>query len=373
MQWEAVETIADPGPDPLPPWVDFSNSGVPTVLTVPTATLVPVDPTAAVPARRQLRAGRAAARPGPVHPPVRHDRIASLHGPAAGGGDTRSATVVLNQPVAGSLQGALQLRIDAHDAALPAGQSPPSTATRRSCPSPSPGTTACSATTPPRSSTPTWGRAAAGPWSRSPASTSPATARACSATGRTRTPTGRRVPGPFRRARRPHRLRGRPGPEHPVPLRRRGGPHHHHGAAQQRHRHPHRQRLEGDRRRHLQFPGSAIVTHPGVVTRITDVVNINDTGQVINVGGIDMAAVYFDGDLVLDGAPANPDGSPRLVPAQGPVRVHPDHRAAGGGSSAPPSTPTCSARPARSAARWTPASTWAPAPRYCMCGKSASG
>ena len=36
-----------------------------------------------------------------------------------------------------------------------------------------------------------------------------------------------------------------------------------------------------------QFPGSPIVTHPGVVTRITDVVNILDTGQVVNVGGDD--------------------------------------------------------------------------------------
>ena len=65
-----------------------------------------------------------------------------------------------------------------------------------------------------------------------------------------------------------------------------------------------------------QFPGSPIVTHPGVVTRITDVVNILDTGQVINVSGVDMAAVYFDGDLVLDGAPTNPDGSVRPAPAK---------------------------------------------------------
>ena len=184
VQWEAIETIADPGPNPLPPWVGFSNSGVPAVLSVPTATLVPVEPAAAV-ARIVGNFAQDAPLPGAARftLPFGIAAFASLHGPAAGGGDARSTTVVLNQPVAGSLQGALQLRIDAHDAALPAARARPSTATPCSCPWPSPATAACSATTPPRSSTATSGRVAAGPWSRSPASTSPATARACSATG----------------------------------------------------------------------------------------------------------------------------------------------------------------------------------------------
>ena len=52
-----------------------------------------------------------------------------------------------------------------------------------------------------------------------------------------------------------------------------------------------------------QFPTpSQIETHPGVVRRITQVSHIRETGQVLTVDGIELAAVYFNGDLELDGA-----------------------------------------------------------------------
>jgi hypothetical protein len=49
--------------------------------------------------------------------------------------------------------------------------------------------------------------------------------------------------------------------------------------------------------------GSGIVTHPGVVQRIINVSHIRETGEHITRAGIEYAAVYYQGDLVLDGAP----------------------------------------------------------------------
>lgn len=49
-------------------------------------------------------------------------------------------------------------------------------------------------------------------------------------------------------------------------------------------------------------PSSPVVTHPGVVTRATRVTNIRETGETVTVNGADFAAVYFDADLVIDGA-----------------------------------------------------------------------
>ena len=126
VQWETVETIADPDPpgEALPQWVDFNNSGVPTVFSVPTASLVPVYPTAAITTLIGNFAQRA-----PLTAQARFTlpfgmiALASLHG-LVPGGSSRSTTVVLNQPTGRSLQGVPQLRIDAHDAALSSDQSP---------------------------------------------------------------------------------------------------------------------------------------------------------------------------------------------------------------------------------------------------------
>jgi hypothetical protein len=49
-------------------------------------------------------------------------------------------------------------------------------------------------------------------------------------------------------------------------------------------------------------PGSGIVTHPGAVRGITNVTQIRETGDRITKNGIEFAAVYYQGNLALDGA-----------------------------------------------------------------------
>jgi hypothetical protein len=60
------------------------------------------------------------------------------------------------------------------------------------------------------------------------------------------------------------------------------------------------------------FPAGTLTVHPGVVQKIVNVVNIRDTGQFLDAGGVQVAGVYFDGDLVIDGIAkgAGPDGVP---------------------------------------------------------------
>jgi hypothetical protein len=47
---------------------------------------------------------------------------------------------------------------------------------------------------------------------------------------------------------------------------------------------------------------SGIVTHPGAVRRMTHVTHIRETGDRVIKSGIEFAAVYYQGDLILDGA-----------------------------------------------------------------------
>jgi hypothetical protein len=319
VQWEAVETIADPGPDPLPTWVGFSNSGVPAVLSVPTAALVPVEPAAAV-ARIVGNFARAAPLPGAARftLPFGIVAFASLHGPATGGGDARSTTVVLNQPVAGSLQGALQLRIDAHDAALPAGESPSFDGYTVQLPVAQPGNRSVlgdDATSIFNSYLGEGGGRPLVPVTRIDLSgygeslfsdwVNPYTDAVAVSQARFDVLIGRTAfeVVQVRSILFPYAVEV----VRTITMERRNN------AIVTRTDSGWKALGDGV----YSFPGSAIVTHPGVVTRMTGVVNINDTGQVFNVGGIDMAAVYFDGDLVLDGAPANSDGTPRLAPARG--------------------------------------------------------
>lgn len=49
------------------------------------------------------------------------------------------------------------------------------------------------------------------------------------------------------------------------------------------------------------FPAGTLTVHPGVVQKIVNVVNIRDTGQLLDAGGVQVAGVYFDGALVIDG------------------------------------------------------------------------
>jgi hypothetical protein len=60
------------------------------------------------------------------------------------------------------------------------------------------------------------------------------------------------------------------------------------------------------------FPAGTLTVHAGVVKKIVNVVNIRDTGQFQDAGGVQVAGVYFDGDLVIDGVTkgAGADGVP---------------------------------------------------------------
>lgn len=319
VQWEAVETIADPGPDPLPQWVNFGNSGVPTVFSVPTATLVPVYPAAAITglvdnfAQRQPLTSQAR-----FTLPFGIVALASLHG-LVPGGDSRSTTVVLNQPAGGSLQGAPQLRIDAHDAALSTGQSPAMDGYTVQLPVAQPGNYSVLGTDVTTTFNSYLGDGGFRPMV-------PVTRIDVSGYGQSLFSDWR---NPYTdpvavSAARFDVLVGRTAFEvvqirsklffygldvvRTITIQRRNN------AIITRTDSGWQAVSDGT----YQFPGSNIVTHPGVVTQITNVTNITDTGQVITLsGGVEMAAVYFDGDLILDGAPANPDGSPRLAPAQG--------------------------------------------------------
>jgi hypothetical protein len=63
------------------------------------------------------------------------------------------------------------------------------------------------------------------------------------------------------------------------------------------------------------FPGVGLTTHPGVVQKISNVTNIRDTGQFVDVGGgAQVASVLFDGDLKIDGVVKG--ASPAGVPAR---------------------------------------------------------
>ncbi|MGE5140873.1 MAG: hypothetical protein ACM3JD_15515, partial [Rudaea sp.] len=63
------------------------------------------------------------------------------------------------------------------------------------------------------------------------------------------------------------------------------------------------------------FPGVGLTVHPGVVQRISSVTNIRDTEQFLDVsGGAQVAGVWFDGDLTIDGVVKG--ASPAGVPAR---------------------------------------------------------
>jgi len=317
VQWEAVETVQDPGPNPLPKWVDFANSGVPTLFSVPTAKLVPVYPTAAL---RTLVENFA--KPDPLATEARFTlpfgmiAISELRGSTPG--ETRSATVVFNRPQHGTLQGAHQLRIDAHDSSLSSEQTPALEGFTAQLPVAQPGnysvlgTEATSIFNSYLGETSThrlvpvtridvsgYGESLFSNWlNPEEEDVEVVQARFDVLVGRTAYeivkvrsvlfPYGVVVVRTITIQRR----------NNAVVTRSDSG-----------------WQAVGDGS--YEFPKSTIVTHPGVVTRIANVVNILGTGQVVPIDGIDMAAVYFDGDLILDGAPTNPDGTPRLVPAKG--------------------------------------------------------
>lgn len=117
VQWEPVRAL--PGPEPFPDEVRFANSGVPTVIDVPSVHLVPVDPLSAY--RGVLENFRQPA------PRTAHARFtlpfgmiarAQLRGPGPG----RTAQAGEVRPTVGDLQGAHQLRLQAQDPSLAPGE-----------------------------------------------------------------------------------------------------------------------------------------------------------------------------------------------------------------------------------------------------------
>ena len=58
--------------------------------------------------------------------------------------------------------------------------------------------------------------------------------------------------------------------------------------------------------------GGTLTVHPGEILKMVDVTNIRDTGQFADAGGVQVAGVYFDGALVIDGVTkgAGVDGVP---------------------------------------------------------------
>jgi hypothetical protein len=316
VQWEAVETIQDPGPDPLPQWVEFANSGVPTVFSVPTTKLVPVYPTAALNTLVENFA-----HPQPLASEARFTlpfgmlAVSELRGRTPG--EKRSATLTFNRPQQGALEGAHQLRIDAHDSSLSAEQTPALEGFTVQLPVAQPGNRSVLGDTPTDTFNSYLGQA-------SKYRLVPVTRIDLSGYGETLFSdwVNPESLGAEVSQARFDVLIGRTAFEK-VELTTTMFPF---GAKFMR-------ALVLQRRNNAiitrsdsgwqavgdgvyEFPESTIVTHPGVVARITNITNILETGQVITVGATEMAAVYFDGDLVLDGAPANPDGTPRLVPAK---------------------------------------------------------
>jgi len=66
-----------------------------------------------------------------------------------------------------------------------------------------------------------------------------------------------------------------------------------------------------------QFPGAALITHPGVLQKITAVTNIQDTGQTIDTGGVLVAGVRFDGNLEIENTVKG--GTSAGVPVRGQI------------------------------------------------------
>lgn len=119
VQWEPVR--AHPGPEAFPDEVRFSNSGVPTTIDVPSLTLVPVNPLAAY---RSILENFSRSEPRTSQArftlPFGMIAKARLLAPSS----IRGAKVGEIRPATADLQGAHQLRLEAVDPSLPVGETP---------------------------------------------------------------------------------------------------------------------------------------------------------------------------------------------------------------------------------------------------------
>ena len=309
VQWEAVETISDPDAS-FPPRLGFATSGLPTTIEVPTVSLVPAHPRAAL---RQLLETMSSNEP--VSARARFTLPFGIIAQAwlrtrawfreYGDADSRWTTLSLNRPKHDALVGARQLQIDAVDEALSADSSPSFDGFTVQLPLGQPGGRSVLG-----SSVTTIFNTYLGAGGARPLV--PVVRLDLSGYGETlfsdwRNPYGDPVAVVQARF---DVLVGRTAYEviqvqsflfpYAVKVVR--------TITMERRNNAVVTRTDsgwvavGDGV--YDFPGTPIETHPGVVRRITNVGHIRETGQVLTIDGKQLAAVYFDGDLELDGAPA---------------------------------------------------------------------
>lgn len=307
VQWEVLETQADPDPT-FPPRLSFANSGVPSLIRVPTVALVPVHPAAAL---QRIVDNFATQAPNPASArftlPFGIVARAELRQPTPF--EPRGASVSLNRPRQGTLEGAHQLRIDALDPSLAPDESPSLPGYTAQLPVGRPGSRSALGDSVTEIFNTYLGAAGARPLV-------PVTRLDLSGYGESlfsdwhnpyHDPTRDAVAVVQARF---DVLIGRSAYEvvqvrsylfpyavqvvRTITIERRNN------AVVTRHDSGWRAVSDGI----YDFPSvTPIVTHPGVVPRITNVTHISETGQVVTVDGVEMAAVYFDGDFELDGAP----------------------------------------------------------------------
>lgn len=306
VQWEPVRTL--PGPEPFPDEVRFANSGVPTTIDVPSVELVPINPLAAY---KTILDNFARTNPRPSRArftlPFGMLAEAQLIASSPVG---RGARVGEVRPSTADLQGAHQLRLEADDPGLPPGETPAL-----------PGFTAQLPVAIPTNGDPATsilgtnvtmifnGYLGAG----QPTALVPVTRIDLSGHGESMFSAWANPDDPETGVSKAEFqvLNGRAAHEvvqvksillpyfvpvvRTITLERRGN------AVFTREDSGWVAVRDGLYR---ASPGSGIVTHPGVVQRATRVTNIRETGTAFASGGMDFVAVYFDTDLILDGAAA---------------------------------------------------------------------
>jgi hypothetical protein len=313
VQWEPLRNIPNPAA-PFPDEVRFLNSGVPTVVDVPTVQLVPVTPLDAYETILTNFAGQQPA-PSAARFTLPFGMVASsrLTAPGPGG---RGALVAEARPSSGDLKGAHQLRIDAADPTLPPEETPALPGSTVQLPVAVPtgsslGISALDEFPVTSQSVTTIFNSDLGPGS--PNALVPVTRIDLSGFGESLfshwvNPLNAETQvskAEFRV------VNGRAGHE-VVQVQSVMAP----GAV------PVVRTITFDRKGNAVFTrydsgwipvrdgeyhyssGSPVVTHPGVVERFTRVTNIRETGGPVTANGQLFAPVYYDCDLIIDGAPA---------------------------------------------------------------------
>lgn len=311
VQWEPLRNI--PGPEPFPDEVRFLNSGVPTVVDVPTVQLVPITPLVAY-QTILTNFAKPQPTPGAARFTLPFGMVASSR--LAPPGPGRGATVDEARPIAGALTGAHQLRIDAVDPSLPADETPALPGSTAQLPAAFPtgigvGISILDAYPSSSQSVTTIFNAYLGPGS--PNALVPVTRIDLSGFGES---LFSRWANPLDAETEVSKaefqvVNGRAGHEvvqvqsvmspgavpvvRTITLERKGN------AVFTRYDSGWIAVRDGE---YHYSAGSPVVTHPGVVERFTKVTNIRETGEQVSANGKLFAPVYYDCDLILDGAAA---------------------------------------------------------------------